>query len=111
MKDLKERYGTLEDLYDQSLDTKDLNRRLKEFKGIGDVTTHIFLREMRGIWKVSLDVPDKVKEIADNLNIDLNVEIGRLARIETAIVKLNMRYCKKKRCVECPMKEFCRRCK
>ena len=111
MEDLKERYGSLEDLYSQSLDTKDLKKKLKEFKGIGAVTTHIFLREMRGIWEVNPDVPDKVKEIADNLDIDLNVEGERLARIETALIKLNMRYCKRRRCAECPMKEFCREIK
>jgi hypothetical protein len=109
MEDLKERYGSLEDLYNQSSDTKDLERRLKEFKGIGAVTTHIFLREMRGIWDVNPDVPDKVKEIAGNLDIDLNVEGEKLARIETALVKLNLRYCKHKGCVECPVKEYCKR--
>ena len=108
MEVLKEEYGSLDGLYDQSSDTNDLERRLKEFKGIGAVTTHIFLREMRGIWDVNPDVPDKVKEIAGNLDIDLNVEGEKLARIETALVKLNLRYCKKKRCVKCPVKEFCR---
>jgi hypothetical protein len=108
MEDLKERYSSLEDLYDQSSDTKDLEIRLKEFKGIGAVTTHIFLREMRGIWDINPDVPDKVKEIAGNLDIDLNIEGEKLARIETALVKLNLRYCKHKGCVKCPMKEFCR---
>jgi endonuclease III len=109
MADLKERYGSLDGLYGQSSDTKDLERILKQFKGIGAVTAHIFLREMRGIWDVDPGVPNKVKERGGNLDIDLkDVEGERLARIETAIVKLNLRYCKKKRCAKCPMKEYCR---
>lgn len=40
---LKERYGTLEELYQQSCDTKELETRLKEFKGIGPMTVQIFL--------------------------------------------------------------------
>jgi uncharacterized protein YfbU (UPF0304 family) len=109
MEILKEEYGSLDGLYDQSSDTNDLERRLKGFEGIGAVTTHIFLREMRGIWDVNPNVPDKVKEIAGNLDIDLNVGGEKLARIETALVKLNLRYCKHKGCVKCPMREYCKR--
>ncbi len=43
MSSLKERYGTLENLYKQSSDTEDLETRLREFKGIGPVTAQIFL--------------------------------------------------------------------
>jgi hypothetical protein len=35
MSELRERYGSLEELRQQSSDTKDLQRRLREFKGIG----------------------------------------------------------------------------
>ena len=102
MGDLKERYGSLENLY---LTYPNLEKKLKEFKGIGDVTAHIFLREMRGVWNVSLKVPSEIKKVADNLDIDLNE--GEL-EIETALVKLNLRYCKRKRCSNCPMSDYCR---
>jgi endonuclease III len=104
MGDLKERYGSLEDLYGSS---EDLEKKLREFKGIGAVTARIFLRELRGIWEVSLEVPDEIKRIADNLDIDLK-DGERLGRVETALVKLNLRYCKKRRCSECPVKMDCK---
>ncbi|MEA1945071.1 MAG: hypothetical protein U9N07_07060 [Euryarchaeota archaeon] len=109
MKDMKERYGSLENLYRKSSDTGDLERRLQEFKGIGKVTTQIFLRELRGQWDIHPQISDKAKNAAENLDIDLNEFKGeKLSRIETALVKLSIVYCKKKKCAECPMKEFCR---
>ncbi len=105
MGDLKERYGSLENLYLYSTDSGDLEKKLKEFRGIGAVTARIFLRELRGVWDVSLEVPDEIKKVADNLNIDLDEGQGRL---ETALVKLNLRYCKRKRCPRCPMKGYCK---
>lgn len=109
MRGLKERYGSLENLYRQSSNTNDLERRLQEFKGIGAVTTQIFLRELRGQWDVHPQISDKAKNAAKNLDIDLDKFEGeKLSRIETALVKLSIMYCKKKKCAECPMKEFCR---
>jgi endonuclease III len=103
---LKERYGSLEELYQQSSDTKDLENRLKEFKGIGPVTVQIFLREIRGIWDINLDVSNKALEMAEWLGIDLKEFSGeKLSRVETALVKLYLRCRKKKRCLECPLSE------
>lgn len=51
MKELKEKYGTLNNLHKIAKDSKDLEAKLQEFKGIGPVTTNIFLRELRGIWQ------------------------------------------------------------
>jgi endonuclease III len=56
MSRLLERYGSLEELYQQSSDTSDLENRLKEFKGIGPVTVQIFLREMRAVWEINPEV-------------------------------------------------------
>jgi len=99
---LRENYGSLEGLYQQSTDTKDLENRLKEFKGIGPVTAQIFLREMRGVWDINPDVSDKAREMAEWLGIDLKELSGvKLSRVETALIKLYLRYCKKKRCPEC----------
>lgn len=108
MKLLKDKYGTLENLYEQSSDTKDLERRLQEFKGIGAVTTQIFLRELRGVWHISPNISRRAQSVAENLGIDLHEFEGeKLSRIETALVKLSLRYCKKKRCEECPVRAFC----
>ena len=105
---LKEKYGSLEYLYNQSTDTKDLARRLQEFKGIGAVTTQIFLRELRGVWHISPEVSSKAKSVAENLDIKLEEFEGeKLSRVETALVKLGIKYCKRKRCEECPVREFC----
>ncbi|MEA2074413.1 MAG: hypothetical protein U9O85_01560 [Euryarchaeota archaeon] len=108
MKMLKDKYGSLENIYEQSSDTKDLERKLQEFKGIGAVTTQIFLRELRGVWHISPEVSSRAKNAAENLDINLHEYEGeKLSRIETALVKLSLRYCKKKRCEECPVKGFC----
>jgi 3-methyladenine DNA glycosylase/8-oxoguanine DNA glycosylase len=39
---LKEKYGSLSNLYRQSKDEKDLEVRLQEFKGVGPKTVNIF---------------------------------------------------------------------
>lgn len=47
--------------------------------------------------------------MAQCLSMDLeDLEGEGLARVETALVKLSLRYCKKKRCEECAAMEFCR---
>lgn len=46
-KELKKKYGRLTDLLKQSKNKKDLAKRLQEFKGIGPVTTKIFLRDLK----------------------------------------------------------------
>ena len=105
---LKEKYGSLENLYNQSSDTRDLARRLQEFKGIGAVTTQIFLRELRGVWQISLEVSSKAKSVAENLDINPHEFEGeQLSRVEAALVKLSIKYCRRKRCEECPVKDFC----
>lgn len=105
---LQEKYGSLENLYVQSSDTKDLERRLQEFKGIGAVTTQIFLRELRGVWHISPRISSRAQSVAENLDINLHEFEGeKLSRLETALVKLSLRYCKKKQCEECPVRDFC----
>jgi len=109
MKTLTENYGTLESLYEAASDTKDLERRLQDFKGIGAVTTQIFLRELRGVWAIAPEVSSRAQDVAKELAINLaDYEGEALSRLETALVKLGLRYCKKKkRCEECPVGEFC----
>ena len=44
---LKEKYGTLTTLINQSSNRKDLEKRLLEFKGIGPKTVEIFMRDLK----------------------------------------------------------------
>jgi endonuclease III len=105
---LQEKYGSLENLYIQSSDTKDLEKRLQEFKGIGAVTSQIFLRELRGVWDITPKVSSRAQRAAENLDINLQEFEGEaLSRLETALVKLSLRYCKKSQCEDCPVSDFC----
>ncbi len=106
MSALGDRYGSLEELYNRSNDAEDLQNRLQEFKGIGPVTSQIFLREMRGVWDINPDISDKALEMAEWQGLDLK-EFSRekLSRVETALIKLYLRCCKKKKCPECPISE------
>jgi endonuclease III len=109
MSSLVERYGSLEELRRRSSDTKDLEDRLMEFKGIGPVTVQIFLREMRGVWEINPEVSKRALEIAECFGIDLGEFSGEsLSRVETALVKLYLGCCKKKRCSQCPFSECSR---
>ena len=56
-------------------------------------TTQIFLRELRGKWKLEAAISKIAQTVAENLNIDLDQFEGEwLARIETALVKLGLRW-------------------
>ena len=105
---LQQNYGSLENLYHQALAKKDLEKRLQEFKGIGPTTARIFLRELRGVWQVQSRVTDVAHISATNLNITLDQFEGEmLTRVETALVKLYLRYCKRRKCHQCPMADYC----
>lgn len=112
MRDLKKRYGSLENLRSQSSDVHDLERRLQDFKRIGPTTTQIFLRELRGVWKLDLEPSSKARIVAKHLDINLDELKGeRLSRVETALTKIAIRCCKKKSCRECPAMGFCKEIK
>lgn len=44
---LKEKYGTITSLINQSSSRKDLGKRLLEFKGVGPKTIEIFMRDLK----------------------------------------------------------------
>jgi endonuclease III len=105
---LRERYGSLEQLNRAAKDTGDLEQRLREFTGIGPVTAQIFLRELRGTWQIHPEVATRARSVAAKLGIDLGEYEGEaLARLETALVKLSLRYCKRGKCAECPVHAAC----
>ncbi|VVB97710.1 Uncharacterised protein [uncultured archaeon] len=96
MKELKEKYGSLEELYAHSGNTEELKSKLMGFKGIGEVTSQIFLRELRGVWKIDVPVSGKAAEMAERMNINLEEFEGeKLTRVEDALVKFYLRYGKK----------------
>ena len=103
MEELKEKYGNLEELHKKSNSPTDLERRLQKFKGVGPVGVNIFLRELRGIWKKAKPKPSKMA-IKTGQRIGLeNVELH-----ESDLVRLNLEYCKKHKCRECPVQHYCK---
>jgi len=125
MKTLKERYGgDLNRLHLKAKDERDLEKRIKELgKGIGEVTTNIFLRELRGIWEKADPLPGKlVIQAAKNLDLtkenkpspilrDLKriAPKGKLISLEAALVRLGKDFCRKNRCRDCPLRKYCER--
>ncbi|MBU2617089.1 MAG: hypothetical protein KKI07_00210, partial [Euryarchaeota archaeon] len=123
MNDLRGRYhGNLNDLHDVASDSRDLEKRLMEFHGVGEVTTKIFLRELRGIWEKADPEPTKLEVLAGkNLRLmkkgsrgELMKSAGKLkipvVNLEVALLRIGKDFCKKKRCDVCDLAECCKRC-
>ena len=93
MKELKERYGSLDELHTEAEDSQDLEQRLLEFKGIGPVTINIFLRELRTVWEKADPKPlDFVVKQAGNLGIDLtkfNRKTEKFIQLEAALIRFS----------------------
>jgi endonuclease III len=126
MKDLKTNYdGDLNKLHQKAKDPADLENRLKALgKGIGAVTTDIFLRELRTVWSKARSEPSElVKLAARNLGL-LKTEENTLEALqgiwsthkipgkdfcdfEAALVRLGKDYCKSLKCDLCPLKTEC----
>jgi endonuclease III len=68
---LKEKYGSLENLYLQAKNNRDLEKKLQEFKGVGPTTVNTFLRELKGIWeKARPSISPIAREVASRLGLD-----------------------------------------
>jgi len=103
---LREKYGSLEVLYAQSKDSRDLEKRLLEFKGVGPTTVNIFLRELKGVWeKARPQLSPLAKKVASRLG--LGQEELEFAAVESALVRLNLEFCKRRKCSSCPVREEC----
>lgn len=127
MQNLIKKYdGSLCRIHKEALDSRDLEKRLKDLgKGIGNVTISIFLREMRGIWDKADPVPTNivvlaakklgiVKETDEDALTQLKrfwlknkVEGKSFANFETALLRLGKDFCRKRRCAVCPVKAEC----
>ncbi len=128
METLQERYaGDLNLLHQQAIDERDLESRLMEFKGIGPVTTNIFLRELRGVWEKADPLPSDLVILAAR-NLGLTPFVGQtteeraqnlfdlreacpepliFADFESALVRLGKEWCRKEKHTHCPMREWC----
>jgi endonuclease III len=102
MKELKEKHGDLENLHRHSVNPADLEKRLQEFKGIGPVGVNVFLRELRGIWGKAKPKPSKIAvETAQKIGLK------DMEPYESALVRLNLEFCKKHKCSECLVQNYC----
>jgi len=65
---------------------------------------NIFLRELKWVWaKAKPGLSPQAKEIAARLGLDK--EQMELPKVESVLVRLNLEFCKHKRCAQCPVKE------
>ncbi|MFB0521611.1 MAG: hypothetical protein ACETWD_09320 [Desulfatiglandales bacterium] len=105
---LKKIYGSLDKLYDQAQDSIDLEKRLIEFRGVGPTTINIFLRELKSIWKKA---NPQISPLARQVMTRLNLEEEALDEpcLESRLVRINLEFCKKKRCPFCPLDEICKK--
>jgi hypothetical protein len=90
---LLERYdGSLNRLHETATGSRDLEKRLLEFYGIGPVTVNIFLRELRPFWERSNPEPlPVVQEVARRYKISLNKYDWKsltFVRIEAGLIRL-----------------------
>jgi endonuclease III len=103
---LKEKYGSLENLYARAKDNKDLEGKLLEFKGVGPATVNIFLRELKGIWrKARPSLSPIAKQVAAKLG--LSEDELEQSPLESALVRIGLEFCKGKKCLACPVREEC----
>jgi endonuclease III len=102
--DLKQKYGNLDGLYEEARDSKDLEKRLLKFKGVGPMGVNIFLRELRGTWEKANPEPSpKAVETAKKIGLDLD----KVEKYESQLVRLEIEFCKKGRTSECPLEGDC----
>ena len=78
---LEDYSGDVTKLDKLSQNPKDLERRLQEFRGIGQVTVRIFLRELRGLWKNADPDPTPMEILAAK-------KLGMIESEEKALEKL-----------------------
>jgi len=92
MEKLRKDYkGKVTNIHAAAKDSTDLEKRLMEFKGVGPLTTNIFLRELRTVWKKADPEPCRlVKEAAKKLKISLkkqNRKTERFISLECTLLR------------------------
>ena len=121
--------GKLSNVHAAADGPRDLERRLQKIgKGVGPVTANIFLRELRCIWAKAEPMPsDLVVSAAQHLGLlrrnlrnrgrmlvalkahwkGAGVPGQSFAHFEAALVRLELRYCRKGKHSVCPMAPWC----
>jgi endonuclease III len=93
-KELLNKYGNepLNKIHSIAKNPLDLEAKLQKFKGIGPVTTNIFLRELRHVWEKADPEPlPIVKKVAKIYNINLkkfNRKTKQFVKLEAALIRL-----------------------
>jgi len=104
VKALKSKYGDLEHLHERAESPEDLEKKLMEFRGIGKTAVNIFLREMRKIWAKA---KPKLSKIAITTGEKLDLDDSMIEQYESALVRIYLKYCKRKKCEMCPVNGYC----
>ena len=88
---LEEYGGSLNRMHETAADSKDLEKRVDAFYGVGIVTTNIFLRELRPFWEKADPEPlEIVWKEARKLHIDLRAYDRKsvlFVRIEAGLIR------------------------
>lgn len=83
--------GSLKKLHQKASDSRDLEKRLDDFYGIGPVTVNIFLRELRPWWEKSDPEPlPVIYKLARKLNIPIDQfdrKSMEFVRIEAGLIR------------------------
>ncbi|MEJ2192974.1 MAG: hypothetical protein P8Y39_11655 [Nitrospirota bacterium] len=84
--------GSLNRLHKEAADSRDLEKRLDAFYGVGPVTVNIFLRELRPHWpKADPEPLQAVKKLARTYGIDLSRydrKTVAFTRLEAGLIRL-----------------------
>ncbi|MEM4699995.1 MAG: hypothetical protein QXT74_03480 [Candidatus Nezhaarchaeales archaeon] len=102
---LVEKYGgDVDNIAAQASDERDLERRLMEFRGFGEVAVNIFLRELRGLWDKAKPRPSPhALSVASRLGLSQDL----VERYEPQLVRIFIEYCKRGRCGVCRASAYC----
>jgi len=95
--------GGLERIHEEAAGPEDLEKRLQELKGVGPMATNIFLRELRGIWPKARPKPSGLA-----LEVGMRLKLRAVEPFESALVRLKLEYCKRRKCAECPVRVYCK---
>lgn len=89
---IKEYDGSLKKLHKLAKNSKDLEKRLLQFYGIGPITINIFLRELRPFWEKANPEPlPIIRKVARKYKIDLSKYDRKsltFVRIEVGLLRL-----------------------
>ncbi len=101
-----DRYGTLDSLCARAKDSSALEAKLLEFQGVGPSTVNIFPRELKESWeKANPGLSPIARELASKLS--LSEEELEHSTVESALVRIGLEFCKRRRCSVCPVREEC----